>query len=230
MLPPGTRAVFFDAVGTLIHPEPPAAAVYAAIGKRWGSRLPDDVIAARFRAAFKEEEAADVGNGLRTSEAREVQRWQRIVAAVLDDVADRQGCFEELFVHFAQPESWRCDPDAGLVLRELAARGCALGMASNYDRRLRGVAAGFAELRPVRHLVISSEVGWRKPAREFFAAVAGSFGQPAGQIVLVGDDRGNDYEGARAAGLGAILYDPKDAAAATGLPRVRRLRELLSGR
>jgi putative hydrolase of the HAD superfamily len=227
MLPPGTRAVFFDAVGTLIHPEPSAAAVYAAVGRRWGSRLPAEVITARFRAAFKDEEAADVRSGLRTSEAREAERWRRIVAAVLDDVADPERCFAELFDHFARSESWRCDRDAGLVLRELAGRGCVLGMASNYDHRLRTVAAGFVELRPVRHLVISSEVGWRKPARDFFAALADAVGQPAEHIVLVGDDRGNDYEGARAAGLVAILYDPKDEAAATGLPRIRRLRELL---
>jgi putative hydrolase of the HAD superfamily len=219
--------MFFDAVGTLIHPEPWAAAVYAAVGWRRGSRLPAEVITARFRAAFKEEEAADVRSGLRTSEAREAERWRRIVAAVLDDVADPDACFKELFVHFARPESWRCDQDADLVLRELVKRGYKLGMASNYDRRLRSVAAGFAELRPVRHLVISSEVGWRKPAGAFFAALAHAVGQPAEQIVLVGNDRGNDYEGARAAGLAAILYDPKDEAAATGLPRIRRLRELL---
>jgi putative hydrolase of the HAD superfamily len=230
MLPPGTRGVCFDAVGTLLHPEPPAAAAYAAVGRRWGSRLTPEVIAARFRAAFKAEEVADVGNGLRTSEVREVERWRRIVAAVLDDVTDRQPCFEELFAHFARPESWRCELDAGLVLRELAARGYALGMASNYDRRLRTVVAGFAELRPVQHLVISSEVGWRKPAGEFFTALVRAVGLPAGRVVLVGDDRGNDYEGARAAGLVAILYDPKDEAVATGLPRVTRLRELLGGR
>ena len=30
----GVRAVAFDAVGTLIYPEPPVAQVYAAVGRR----------------------------------------------------------------------------------------------------------------------------------------------------------------------------------------------------
>ena len=33
------RAVFFDAVGTLLHPDPSAAEVYAGVGRRYGSRL-----------------------------------------------------------------------------------------------------------------------------------------------------------------------------------------------
>src|SRR5207302_1039003 len=47
------RAVFFDAVGTLIHPEPPAGAVYAEVGRRHGSRLTAAEIARRFAAAFR---------------------------------------------------------------------------------------------------------------------------------------------------------------------------------
>jgi putative hydrolase of the HAD superfamily len=82
-------------------------------------------------------------------------------------------------------------------------------LASNYDRRLRSVAAGLPELRPLGHLVISSEVGWRKPAREFFDAVARAAGVPAGQVLFVGDDPVNDGEGARAAGLQALLIDPR---------------------
>src|SRR5262245_26831348 len=33
----GVRAVVFDAVGTLITPDPPAPAVYSAVGRRHGS-------------------------------------------------------------------------------------------------------------------------------------------------------------------------------------------------
>jgi putative hydrolase of the HAD superfamily len=78
-------------------------------------------------------------------------------------------------------------------------------MASNYDARLRSVAAGLPELRPLRHLVISSEVGWRKPAPEFFAALCERTGLAPGAILFVGDDPANDYDGATAAGLRAVL-------------------------
>jgi putative hydrolase of the HAD superfamily len=205
MNPPDVRAVFFDAVGTLIHPEPSAASVYAAVARSLGSRLTEAEIASRFRAAFAREEAFDRANGLRTSEGREGRRWRHVVAEVLPDVCDGERCFEELFAHFARPDAWRLDPGAGAVIGELARRGLVLGMASNYDGRLRSVAAGWPELRPLHHLVISSEVGWRKPAPEFFAALCERTGLGPGEVLFVGDDRVNDYDGATAAGLRAML-------------------------
>ena len=89
----GVRAVVFDAVGTLITPDPPAPAVYAEVGRKFGSRLGVEVIAARFRAAFRAEEDADRAAGWRTDEDREERRWRTIVAATLDDVSERDICF-----------------------------------------------------------------------------------------------------------------------------------------
>jgi putative hydrolase of the HAD superfamily len=221
------RAVFFDAVGTLIHPDPPAPVVYSQVGRRFGSRLPAAAIPQRFAAAFAEEEARDRHMGLRTSEEREVQRWRHIVQRVLDDVTDPEGCFHELYRHFSLPEAWRVDPEAGAVGEELARRGFVLGMASNYDRRLRGVATGLPALRYFGHLVISSEVGWRKPAPEFFDALCRTTGLPPEQVLFLGDDPDNDYDGARAFGLPAVLFDPRDRFVSHP-DRVRRLGEVLS--
>jgi putative hydrolase of the HAD superfamily len=226
MLPPGIRAVVFDAVGTLIFPDPPAPRVYAEVGGRHDSRLSPEVIAQRFAAAFRREEDIDRAAGLRTSEARERERWQYIVAAVLDDVEDPAACFRELFEHFSRPEAWRCDPEATAVLRELARRGYALGLASNYDRRLQGVAEGMPELTPIQRLVISSEVGWRKPSPAFFASLCQNLALSPGQVLFVGDDIANDYEGARAAGLRALLWDPHGRAPAA-VERLGRWADLL---
>ena len=230
MISSAVRAVFFDAVGTLIHPEPSAAFAYAAVARTYGSRLGVAEIAARFRAAFAREEAFDVANGLRTDEGREEARWRRIVAEVLDDVGDPESCFGDLFEHFRLPASWRCAPDVGPVLAELERRGYVLGIASNYDRRLRDVVAGLPELRPARRLVISSEVGWRKPAPAFFAAVRAAAGVPAEAILHVGDDVVNDYDGARAAGLGALLVAASPSPDAPHVECLPRLRALLGGR
>src|SRR4051794_3441427 len=116
-------AVFFDAVGTLIHPEPSAALAYAQIGKRHGTALPVEAIRQRFAAAFAREEAADLAAGLRTDEERERRRWRGIVTAVLDDVADPEACFAALYEHFARPSAWRVEWQAAEVLWELAGRG-----------------------------------------------------------------------------------------------------------
>jgi putative hydrolase of the HAD superfamily len=217
MIPPDVRAVFFDAVGTLVHPDPPAAAVYATVARALHSRLCEAEIATRFRTAFAREEARDRANGWRTSEERERQRWRCIVAKVLDDVVDDECCFRELFTHFGRPEAWRCDPQVAGVLAELGRRGYALGVASNYDARLHAVLAGFPELRPLRHVVISSEVGWRKPAPEFFRALRARVGLAPAEVLYVGDDRANDYEGALAAGLRAALVGAGDGGGLRGL-------------
>jgi putative hydrolase of the HAD superfamily len=222
------RAVFFDAVGTLLHPDPPAAAAYHAVGARHGSRLDLAAVRARFAAAFRRQEEFDAGAGLRTDEARERARWRTIVAEVLDDVGDAGACFAELYQHFARPEAWRLEAGAAGVLRELAGRGYRLGIASNFDARLRGLVEGLPELRPVRHLVVSSEAGWRKPSPHFFAAVCRAAGLAAGEVLLVGDDLANDHAGARAAGLRSLLVGAGRDAPVPAEERVGRLGELLA--
>jgi putative hydrolase of the HAD superfamily len=178
------------------------------VGTRYGSRLLPEVVRARFRAAFARQEEEDRSAGLRTDEGREVARWRGIVAEVLDDVSDSEGCFHELYAHFAHPGAWRCDAEAAGVLRALAERGYRLGLASNFDHRLRGLVSALPELAPVAHLVISSEIGWRKPSPNFFEAVCREVGLAAEQVLLVGDDEVNDLGGARSAGLSALLLDP----------------------
>jgi putative hydrolase of the HAD superfamily len=220
------RAVFLDAVGTLLHPEPPADAVYADAGRAFGSRLDRAAIAARFRAAFRRQEDLDHAAGLRTDEAREEARWRAIVAEVLDDVGDADACFRRLFAAFARPEAWRVDAEAAAVLAELQRRGLQLGLASNFDRRLRGLAEALPALQPLRCVVISSEVGWRKPAAAFYAELPRRTGLKPAEILVVGDDRINDYEGARAAGMAALLLDPRRRADLPDDQRLLRLADL----
>ncbi len=219
----GIRAIAFDAVGTLITPDPPVPMVYRGIGKRYGSRLSADAIRPRFRSAFRAEEQRDRAAGWRTNPAREIERWRRIVASVLDDVTDLEACFDELWDHFSRPAAWRCLPDTGAVLADLARRGIAVGLASNFDSRLRMVAAGLPDFAAIGPIVVSAEVGWRKPAAEFFAAVVRSFGCAPGEVLVVGDDFENDYVGATSAGLQAVLLDPTAAPGVAGISRLADL-------
>ncbi len=226
-LSPTIRAVYFDAVGTLLHPEPSAGDAYAIYAARYDSRLSRAVIIARFRAAFRRQEGLDRAAGHRTGEERELARWQAIVAEVLDDVADSEGCFRALYDHFARPAAWRVEADAAATLRALAARGLVLGVCSNFDWRLRGLLSTLPELSGLSRVVISSEVGWKKPAAGFFAEVARSAELAPEQILIVGDDEENDYAGARAAGFPALLLDPHSASTLARGQRLERLSDLI---
>lgn len=211
---PGIRAVFFDAVGTLLFPIPGALLVYSQAALRLGLDLPHTVLCERFIAAYRAEEEADRAAGWATSEAREVARWRRIVTEALAGVRDPEACFAELFDHFALPSAWTVNPDAAAVLPALRDRGLILGLASNYDARLESVLTGHPVLAPIRErVVISAAVGFRKPAVEFFREVALVAGCEPNEILLVGDDLGNDYRGAVAVGMEAVLLIPPPNAA-----------------
>lgn len=204
----GAKAVFFDAVGTVLHPVRGAPAVYADAAVRYG--LPGDpaAILARFRDAYLRQEAIDEAAGWVTDEAREVERWRAIVRETLPGAPDV--CFDLLYQHFAEPNAWEVPDGATELFEELAGRGLALGLASNYDSRLRSVLAGRPELDLLcRNVVVSSEVGVRKPGAAFFARVAELAGCRRPEVVLVGDDLGNDYLGATAAGIRAVLLDTR---------------------
>lgn len=205
----GIRAVFFDAVGTVLFPNPSAHHVYAEVADRHGVTADPQTLSARLWERFRAEAELDRRSGWLTSEARERERWRNVVFAAIPDASD--ALFEELFRHFAGPTAWRAPADAGPNLAALERAGLALGMGSNYDSRLRSVVHGTPELRPLRdRLVISSEVGVMKPGGAFFDAVAQAAGCDRGDILFVGDDVENDYDGATQAGMRAVLIDPND--------------------
>lgn len=205
-IPPGVRAVFFDAVGTLIFPDPSAPIVYQEVARRQGLDLSSEEVRARFLRAYRAEEDADRLSGWITSEEREVARWRRIVSETLAGVSDSEACFQELFERFSRPTAWRVNTDAGFVFARLLDHGVILGLGSNYDSRLHSVIEGFAALAPLRErVVISAEVGYRKPAREFFDEIVRFAGWEPAEVLFVGDDVANDYEGAIAAGLSGVF-------------------------
>jgi putative hydrolase of the HAD superfamily len=224
MIDSSIRAVFFDAVGTLLYPDGPVARTYAEQAGRFGCHVTEKQVRSGFTEAFAKQEILDRLAGWRTDEARERARWQSIVADVLPGTGGP--CFEELWHWFSTSAAWTVQPEAGDVLQTLSARGYLVGIGSNWDSRLLPVVNAFPELAPVRgHCVISSLVGWRKPAPQFFHALAEVAGCAPGHLLYVGDDWRNDVEGATAAGLRAALLDPAGVA---GPGRIRRLRDLIA--
>lgn len=225
-LDPSIRAVYFDAVGTVIHPAKPVAHTYALAARRHGADVDAALLQPRLFAAYVRQEVADAGTGWRTSELREADRWRDIVADVLPELPDSTACLAELLAEFARPEAWVVAEGAAEVFDRLAARGLILGMASNFDARLADIVAALPELKRVSEkCLISSVLGWRKPAPEFFAGVVASAGVSAEKILFVGDDIRNDIEGATAAGMRAVRIDRDGAGAISG--GIRQLSELL---
>jgi putative hydrolase of the HAD superfamily len=219
------RCIAFDAVGTLVTPDPPAPEIYQSIAARYGGTLPVAEIRGRFKIVMSRRPGEE-----RTSELAEREFWRAAVEQVVGPVTGFASCFEELYEHFAQPGSWRLDPEAPYVLRQLRERGIEIAVASNFDERLHRVMNGMPALADVPLRVISSEIGWRKPHPEFFAALLRTIKCGPGETLMVGDDAALDVAPARALGLQALLLAPGQSGL-TSPPRpgtIARLSDVLT--
>jgi putative hydrolase of the HAD superfamily len=222
--PQCVRVVFFDAVGTLIHPVPTPAEVYGTFGREHGATMDVGTIGERFGTAFRRQETLDRQGDLRTSEPRERQRWGAIVREVFTELRDTEALFEDLWKHFAEPSAWTLFPDVIPCLTRLRRSGLRLGVASNFDGRLRRLIAGIPELGRLDCIVISSEIGWCKPAPGFFAAMLEISEAAPQDVLFVGDNLRSDIDGGRWAGVQTLFLDRSDSETAS--PSIRSLREV----
>lgn len=203
--------IVFDAVGTLIEPDPSSTIAYRDAARRQGVELDVDLVRDRFYRALAADDVHPPHGPLTTDESYERIRWRRIVAFCLPEIPDLDRAFAELWEHFARPTSWRVFHDVEPALRAIKQLGKTIGVGSNFDARLRGVVAGHPALNEVLDsLVISSEIGFRKPHPGFYLNACRLMALDPGDVLFVGDDLVHDVEGPRQAGLrGGILIDRK---------------------
>ena len=205
--------VVFDAVGTLIQPEPSVAVAYQKIGAQHGSRLTAAQAGERFRRAFRRSETEffpnrpQSGSVWLSSDAIERARWRWIVEEVLPDVDNLDRCFEDLWNHFAQPTSWSCFEEVGATFNALTDAGFRLAIATNFDSRLHSVCEGHPALNSIERRFVSSEIGYRKPAPQFYASLILECGAEPNQILMIGDNFAHDVAGPLASDMAAILLD-----------------------
>ena len=196
------KVVVFDVVGTLVEPWPRVSRAYAEAGRRHGLELVEDVIAKRFAAAWRRQEAIDAAAtpAFATSRQREVERWRGIVDDVFEHAPASGAIFGDLWEHFARPEAWRPLPEGVQLVEDVKRAGGEVALASNFDERLFEIARVLEPLMLADHVFASSELGWRKPAPEFFREVERRLGRRPEELVLVGDDPLLDVAAARKAG------------------------------
>lgn len=203
------KCVVFDAAGTLMQPMPGIARAYALIGKQHGTKLTTEEIGSRFRLSFQKH-FAPTDRPLATDESRDERIWKQIVTEVLSDIETPDECFEELYQHFGQPSAWALYDDVEPTIHALVELGYPIIVASNFDKRLHSVCDQIECLKDFPR-VISTEVGFNKPAKQFYDRVVELAQADANETLMVGDDRINDVAGAEDAGLQAIWLDRDDA-------------------
>jgi len=203
MFPPeGVDVVVFDVVGTLVEPSPSVAAAYQQAALRHGLTVDTAVIQQRFKAAWRRQEAIDAAAvpAFATSRGRESERWRAIVDDVFEGSAPAAAIFADLWEHFGRVEAWQPLAHGRDLVRRAIDAGVTVALASNFDERLLAIAERLEPLSWVPHVFASSEIGWRKPAPEFFRWIERRLGCGPAAVLLVGDDPELDVAAARRAG------------------------------
>jgi putative hydrolase of the HAD superfamily len=121
-------------------------------------------------------------------------------------------------------------PEVPAVLAALRERGCALVVVSNWDVSLHDVLAHTRLRTLVDGVVTSAEFGAAKPDPAIFAHALALAGGVAPEDALhAGDDVAADVEGARAAGIAAVLVARDGERPPPGVRAIASLEGLISG-
>ncbi len=228
------KAVFFDAAGTLMKPVRGVGESYAALAARHGKEVAPTEIMARFRECFESApRLAFPDAAARDIETLERQWWKDLVVRVFEPWGRFEkfdAYFAELFDYFAQPAAWSLYPEVAETLATLKQRGLILDVISNFDSRLLRILDGLGAAAQFENIFVSSRIGYAKPDRRIFDAALRRHGLAPAQALHVGDSEIHDLDGARRAGLKAVLIDRRNSSGAPDrIYNLRAIAALLDG-
>ena len=179
-----TKAVLLDALGTLVELEPP----WARMGEE---------------AAWRKEMAYYREHAIEGTDDGSLADLRARCAAVLSRELGREVDAETMMAAIR----FRAYPDAAPALAALRDRGLALVCVSNWDVSLGDVLDRCGLGEALDGVVTSAAAGAAKPDPAIFAIALERAGCEPGEALHVGDTPDEDIDGARAAGIPALLID-----------------------
>jgi putative hydrolase of the HAD superfamily len=203
-----TRCVLFDALGTLVELEPP----WTHLGEELGIDADERLVAAVRAEMRYYREHSDEGR-----DAASLADLRRRCAEILSRELGRDVSVERMMAAIR----FRAFPDAAPSLAELRAMGLRLVCVSNWDFSLPDVLTRCGLADHLDGVVTSAAVGARKPDPRIFEAALELAGCAAGDALHVGDTPEEDLEGARTAGIRALLIDRGDGGDIGSLAAIR---------
>eukprot|EP00629_Pelagomonadales_sp_RCC1024_P000995 CAMPEP_0119266238 /NCGR_PEP_ID=MMETSP1329-20130426/4791_1 /TAXON_ID=114041 /ORGANISM="Genus nov. species nov., Strain RCC1024" /LENGTH=292 /DNA_ID=CAMNT_0007266107 /DNA_START=178 /DNA_END=1056 /DNA_ORIENTATION=- len=231
------KCITFDVTGTLVSFRGSLGHHYVSSAARCGINVAESpgvykYIEKGFGAAYKETHAKYPCFG---ADQLSVKEWWREcilrsfeIAREAGGLADvppldddqRERVFQRIYALFGSHSTYGVFEDAIPFLRWARDRKIVTGIVSNADERYGDAILPMLDLSDhVDFCVFARDVGAMKPDLQIFDAAVGQanvarralypFGPEivAGDMLHVGNDFANDYEGARAAGMHAVLLD-----------------------
>jgi 2-haloalkanoic acid dehalogenase type II len=216
-------AILFDAGGTLIEAIPSRETVFSMVLSKYGKKVGSERIApllAKADGVFDSEFAKQDGKN-------ESALWSKYDDFILDELGfrgDRGNLSKELSAAWDEimpkVESWVCYPETESILEILREREFKLGVVSNATDLVRRVFDNLGLTKYFDFLVVSDEVGVRKPSAKIFHIALEMAGTSPARSLFVGDKLATDIAGAKRVGMNAVLVDRVNA-----FPDARCLRE-----
>lgn len=191
-MPPRTRVVLLDALGTLVALEPPFEALAAALG--------GEVSVSRVEHAMRAEMDYYRAHSHEGRDPASLAELRRRSAGVLSDELGLEVDVETMMSAIR----FRAYGDAIPALAELRRRDLQAVCVSNWDCTLPTVLAELGLGGLLDGVVVSALAGARKPDPEIFEAALAIAGCEADEAIHVGDSVAEDAAGALAAGIPAL--------------------------
>lgn len=222
-------AVMFDLGGTLIELRPSKDVVFRKVLKQHGFHVQIEKVTEAIRKAEREFDAESAN----LDGVNEDLFWDKFDSYVLERLGydgdgkkfakDVSREFEEIV---PKVENWVEYPDVRPLLKDLQAKGFKLCLISNATDLARSVMDNLGLSRFFDPIVISSEVGSRKPDKRIFDIAMDGAKVAPNRSVYVGDKLEVDVVGAKKAGMNAILIDRLGIYQDVHCLRIESLREL----
>ncbi|MBH0192627.1 MAG: HAD-IA family hydrolase [Nitrospira sp.] len=228
------RVVFFDAADTLFHVKGSVAEIYLRHAAEFGfAQTPESLSAIKqaFGRAFRDA-PPPIFAATEPAQIKHSERlwWFDIVHNVFYRVGMFErfdDFFERVFQVFEEPGAWQLFPETVRTLAALKTQGVELGIISNFDSRLFSVLRGLGLADMFDTVTISSLAQAAKPGPRIFQLALDKHAVDPEEALHIGDSLRDDVEGARKAGLHAILLDRKGTQQGTDIRSIRALDELL---
>lgn len=193
-VPATTKAVFLDALGTLVELEPPWVHLAAELGEEPTEELAD---------AFRKEMAYYAEHAQEGHDDDSLAALRARCADILSWELNR----EVPVATMMRAIRFRAFPDAAPALAELRARGLRLVCVSNWDISLGETLEHCGLYDLLDGVVTSAAAGSRKPDPVIFSQALEIAGCASAEALHVGDSAAEDAAGAEAAGIRSLLLD-----------------------
>ncbi|MDD3717039.1 MAG: HAD-IA family hydrolase [Actinomycetota bacterium] len=203
--------VFFDAGETLVHPMPSFPELFLGVCSEYGLEVDLGVLRTatrRIMAGVEDRQRRGYTFSNETSKSRRF--WMDFYGSLVREMgySREDGSLPQaLYDTFSRPSNYGAYHDAHDILRELRGRGLRMGLISNFEPWLEDLLRDLEMLDYLEVLVISGKEGYEKPHPRIYELALERAGVSPRQSLHVGDSPISDYDGAREAGMRAVLLD-----------------------